>query len=670
MKHLQIYNNNVRGNENYQHHLQEAITTLNVSATYTRGAGIPSHQIERSAILKAMTEVFPDKTEEEIIIDLIHSPQIVPAAVNDFMYFHHQTFPGNKACLIPEFNLNKAKQIGLHIHNFFGSTPYSGSHFEVVNVKLAPQTIISYYDDNLEKWVLLQVADTDLYRVTKEFEETCISNGLPFQKGEFEKLMKYISAYKELNHRLIPSYDQYSFIGWNEDKTQFISPRRKDCYVRIADDKAQTMIKHGYVTKGNDAKQNLEQILEQLKDHPLSVAVYVSSYINVLMSGGFASSSYLILDIYGAKGKGKNLLQYTAMNPIGKSEEKSPLMQTWVGATDAGILASIRPHSSHPAFFDDSQTQTKETLQKAIYTAFNSAYGVKANKDGTAREDKNTTSIIISTGETSILSMVHMDGLTRRVLPLSIDRVLETLVDQPEKLKEWQDRLGKLLNSTYGLTLDLFVDYTLENKAAIEKRFEKYIALYRADSEHIMFDHERYNSYAKYLASMHVVLECLSEKYQLSSLNHEEINRICEYTNDYLKEICTGRNKNIEALEDVMAYATTNQKKHFTESNPNHSQYGKFSEYKVNDKIIPCLMIVTNELNNLLTTWGYVSKNVISSWATYGIIRTATSNKGGGRLSKVNSHKCSLTHADNTKTQPYCTFIHLEDAQNLIDQNN
>lgn len=669
MNYLQMYSNNVRGNENYQYHLQEAIASLNVSATYTRGAGIPSHQIERSAILKAMTEVFPDKTEEEIIIDLIHAPQIVPAAVNDFMYFHHQTFPGNKACLIPESNLNKAKQIGLHIHNFFGSTPYSGSHFEVVNVKLAPQTIISYYDDNLEKWVLLQVADTDLYRVTKEFEETCISNGLPFQKGEFEKLMKYISAYKELNHRLIPSYDQYSFIGWNEDKTQFISPRRKDCYVRIADDKAQTMIKHGYVTKGNDAKQNLEQILEQLKDHPLSVAVYVSSYINVLMSGGFASSSYLILDIYGAKGKGKNLLQYTAMNPIGKSEEKSPLMQTWVGATDAGILASIRPHSSHPAFFDDSQTQTKETLQKAIYAAFNSAYGVKANKDGTAREDKNTTSIIISTGETSILSMVHMDGLTRRVLPLSIDRVLETLVDQPEKLKEWQDRLGKLLNSTYGLTLDLFVDYTLENKAAIEKRFEKYIALYRADSEHIMFDHERYNSYAKYLASMHVVLECLSDKFRLSSLDDKEIERICAYINDYLKEICTERNKSIQALEAVIAYATTNQNKHFTANNPNHTQYGKFSEDDENGTN-PCLMIVTSELNNLLNTWGYVANNIITSWAGYGVIRTSTSNKGGGRISKVNSFKCSLKHHDNTRTQPYCTFIYLEHAQKLIDQNN
>lgn len=413
----------------------------------------------------------------------------------------------------------------------------------------------------------------------------------------------------------------------------------------------------------------MEQILEQLKDNPLSIAIYISSYINVLMSGRFASSSYLILDIYGAKGKGKNLLQYTAMNPIGKSEEKSLLMQTWVGATDAGIRASIRPHSSHPVFFDDSQTQTKETLKKAIYTAFNSSYGVKANKDGTSREDKNITSIIISTGETSILSMVHMDGLTRRVLPLPIDRVLETLVNQPEKLKDWQDRLGKLLNTSYGLTLDLFVDYVLENKEAIEKRFEEYITLYKADSEHIMFDHERYNSYAKYLASMHVVLECLSEKYQLSSLNHEEINRICEYTNDYLKEICTGRNKNIEALEDVIAYATTNQNKHFTASNPNHSQYGKFSEYNLNGKMVPCLMIVTNELNNLLNKWGYVSNNVISSWATYDVIRTSTSNKGGGRKSKVNSYKCSLNHAGNTKTKPYCTFIYLKDAQNLIDQN-
>ncbi|WP_339831794.1 DUF927 domain-containing protein [Paenibacillus sp. FSL R7-0272] len=669
MKYLQMYSNNVRGNTNYNDHLQEAIISLNDSAKYQRTEGIPSHRTERSSIIEAIMGMFPDKTEEIIVVDLIHAPSISPDAVNDFMYFHHRTFPGNKACLIPEFNLNKAKQIGLHIHNFFGSTPYSGSHFEVVNVKLAPQTIISYYNDNSERWVLLQVADTELYRVTKEFEETCISNGLPFQKGEFEKLMKYISAYKELNHRLIPSYDQYDFIGWNEDKTSFISPRRKDCYVRIADDKAQIMIKKGYVTKGDDAKQNLEQILEQLKDNPLSIAIYLSSYINALMSGRFASSSYLILDIYGAKGKGKNLLQYTAMNPIGKSEEKSPLMQTWVGATDAGILASIRPHSSHPVFFDDSQIQTKETLQKAIYTAFNSSLGVKANKDGTSREDKNTTSIIISTGETSILSMVHMDGLTRRVLPLPIDRILETLMNQPEKLKDWQDRLGKLLNMSYGLTLDLFVDYVLENKEVIEKRFEECIALYRADCQHIMFDHERYNSYAKYLASMHVVLQCLSDKFGLSSLDDEEIKRICEYTNNYLKEICTERNKNIQALEAVIAYATTNQNKHFTANNPNHTQYGKFSPYKRDGKQITCLMIVTNELNNLLNTWGYVSNNVISSWATYDVIRTSTSNKGGGRISKVNSYKCSLNQAGNTKTKPYCTFIYLEDAQNLIDQN-
>lgn len=64
MKYLQMYSNNVRGNTNYNDHLQEAIISLNDSAKYQRTEGIPSHRTERSSIIEPLWECFLTKQKK------------------------------------------------------------------------------------------------------------------------------------------------------------------------------------------------------------------------------------------------------------------------------------------------------------------------------------------------------------------------------------------------------------------------------------------------------------------------------------------------------------------------------------------------------------------------------------------------------------------------------
>lgn len=672
MKHLLIYKNNVNPSSTYDQHLQEMVMALNASATFKRTAGEPSHQAERTAIIQAIMNDFPDKTEENIVVNLINTPRISPNAVDDYIFFHHRSFRGNKACLIPK-KFPAAVALGLHIVRRIKSSFFTGSGLDVVNNKIIPQTDIGYYNDENQEWVTFRLADTDLYRATKEYEEACITNGLQFKGGrnsEFSKVVDYIGAYQMINAPYVPSVEQFDFLGWNKDKTRFISPRRKDCYINMPDEVAQEMINEGYVQKGNDPAQNVNGILNILKAHPLAVAIYACSYINALSAGSIIDSNYLVLDIHGFKGTGKNLLQYTAMNPIGKSEEKStPLLQTWVGASNAGLLANIRSHRSHPVFFDDAQMNDIKTLEDIGYITFNSSRGVKSKTDGVARNDKNTTSMVVSTGEASILSIVKKDGLTRRILPLPMDRVLEKIINNPGHLRMWQKQLGSLLNKSYGIALDPLVDYALENKETLKTKYEKYSCQYIANNEDRHFDCTRYESYAKYVAGLHVVLESLCEKYQLSALNQEEIDDICSYVDQYLREICI-ENKNIEALEATISYASTNFDKHFQGRNQNHPQYGKFAEIEMDGAKKQCLVFVTSELEGFLTSTGYVVANVLAAWEGMGVIRSKIINKGGGRTSRVKSFKYALKNTGSTSIKPYCTYIFLEPAQQIIDQIN
>lgn len=221
MKYLQMYNINVKASDSYCHHLQEAVCSLNASATHKRVEGIPSHQIERSAIIKAMMTVFPDKTEELIVVDLIHAPSITPAAVNDFMYFHHHTFPGNKACLVPP-GMQKMQQLGLHIVRRMEGNLFTGKGLDVQNSPFSPQTDICYYNSEQEQWVTFRVPDTEIYQVTLEFKTLCIANGLKFlRKGknsDFEEAAQYLDTYRELNNAHTPLLKQYGFIGWSQDR--------------------------------------------------------------------------------------------------------------------------------------------------------------------------------------------------------------------------------------------------------------------------------------------------------------------------------------------------------------------------------------------------------------------------------------------------------------------
>lgn len=442
-------------------------------------------------------------------------------------------------------------------------------------------------------------------------------------------------------------------------QTVFINPRSKDVIINVNNRKVKDVFRKGYSTKGDNPANNVEGILKLLQPHPLSLAIYLSSFINVLIDGRIVKANYMVLDIYGEKGKGKSLLQYIAMNPIGDSTEGSALMQTWVGTSDAGGLGNIKIHKSHPVFLADSQMNDINQIQKITYQVFESVMGGKANVDGSARDDGHLSSILVSSSEESIFTRSTKDGVTRRIIPFSIDDILYSIINNQRELENWQKDIGEKLSQSFGIALDPFVNFAQENKQMITEKFKDYIQYYSITDTPPHFDFERYKSFSKYLACIHVVLDYLKTIYQLDFLSKDEIIHICNEIKNNFQKLCISKLKFVEALESILNFAESNKSKHFTKNNHNHTQYGFYNKHKVNGADEECLIIHTKDLTHLLETMGYTSTNTLSSWRKAGIIHVAD-NKASIRISE----------RIGGVSRPYCTIIILSKGNELIDQMN
>ncbi|WP_037290811.1 DUF927 domain-containing protein [Saccharibacillus sacchari] len=619
----------------YRATLEKAIHALNYGVASTTTENKIAYIEARRKIIKHVLSLYPDKTEEDVVADIVTHASVLPAAVSDYMLYHHPTFPGNKAALVPAHK--KFSALGIHISQHIADGKEVGKRNHMSELTNKPYTEICFYNERKKYWMYFSVADTDIYTSSKKFSDACISNGLILLKNrrisEFDELSEYLKDYLDLNEHLIPTLTVHTSIGWTEDYSEFINPRSSAHVINVTDSKQKRSLDLGYVTLGTDVKKNVSGILNVLAKHPLSLIVYTAPFINVIIDGAVIPGNCLTVDIFGPKGKGKNLLQYTAMNPMGCSKEKSELMRSCARLTVAGMNSVVRFHNSHVVCYEESHRASTEVLEDALYNVFNSTLSDKATSEGTSRDDGRFSSIIVASGESSILSRVKNDGLTRRVIPLNVRDVFAGIFDDPAAMKNMHRELGAALNDSYGLALDAFLDYVIPNREDVAERFKVYLAKYEnpAGKATVLFDNEKYKTFSSYTACMHLVLDLLVEILDLDVVTKEQVSELCNEVISYMTSLCAGKAKSVEALSDVYNFAVTNHEKHFTGNNKNHAQLGKFGTREIAGVECDVLFFTNAELKKYLNVAGYIADNIIDEWKELGVLNGQIVNRGNGK---------------------------------------
>lgn len=673
MRHYELFKNALRPKLDYASAINIAINTLNASAVTKRTEDDSSHVEERSAIFEHLLACYPDKTLGKIIADTIAHPSILDKAVEDYMVYNLQSFPGHPACVLPQPYI-LGKRHGLHVVHMLEGSLTTGITSKTTTQSIKPATVLCYFNERLKDWVSFRVDDAELYRITKDFKDTCINNGLQLIDGrgnrdEFTPLVEYIRAYKECNKALLVVKQQYDHIGWDMEKHGFISPRDKTRDIVVNNEEYQNDVNSGYIQRGSDPAKNVNEMLGILKEFPLACAIYATPFTNPLINGVVIDSNCLTIDLYGPPGKGKNLLQYAAINPMGDSREqpKSRLMKSWIGSSGPGITSMIAFHRSHTVCIEESHMADERILSDTIYKTFNGVQGEKAEQSGTTRKNQRLFSHLICSGETSIQSRVKQGGLSRRMLPINISDVLGDLIYDTDALDKFQQELGKALNRNFGIALDPFVDFMVAHREHLQVQFQNYLDKYKTGQASSFYDQEKHKTYAEFVASIHLVLDNLHEMYKLSSISKEEIAHICQSIHEYCNNLCIKQNKNIEALSAVYTHATTNEDKYFTPKSrngtSNHAQAGVFREIKVDGVMEPCLLFENNELKKFLKDAGYAPENALSAWKKAGVLYGKIGNKGDGRTAIAYSIQ---TRLNGSNVRSYCTVFLLGKVRDIV----
>lgn len=114
-----------------------------------------------------------------------------------------------------------------------------------------------------------------------------------------------------------------------------------------------------------------------------------------------------VADMFGNSGTGKTSVSNGIASIYGKPNR---MLTNW-NTTINGLVSKAVEHGSLPVIMDDTKKCTnKELLNDAIYLFSDGKDRTRANQDGSAREEREFKSILISTGEVSMLDYASKSG--------------------------------------------------------------------------------------------------------------------------------------------------------------------------------------------------------------------------------------------------------------------
>lgn len=230
---------------------------------------------------------------------------------------------------------------------------------------------------------------------------------LAVNDGNVKELIRYFDLFQSINH--IPTAYAVDRLGLV--KGHFIHPLLTDDVEIMPPDLGEKQALEAFAVKGTSS-QWMENIFNKVREHPKALTVTLASFTSVILHDLNLSPS--IVDMSGSTSRGKTTALRVAATVWGKPDG---LVNEW-NATRVSIERKNAWLNSFPALYDDTMKANPKQLQDVIYNFS----GGKSKGRGSVKGSQieyTWRSMMISTGENSLLEYAEAGGAAARVLPLT-----------------------------------------------------------------------------------------------------------------------------------------------------------------------------------------------------------------------------------------------------------
>ncbi|TDL38271.1 DUF927 domain-containing protein [Macrococcoides bohemicum] len=291
----------------------------------------------------------------------------------------------------------------------------------------------------------------------------------------------------------------------------------------------------------------------------LATAVGISGLINsYLFNNGITQINSLFFHFVGDSSSGKTTSAMLALSTSGSPDKgQHGLLKSWL-ATQNGIVQSLNDNFGVPFAFDELSMSEITKMTPLIYSITEGSEKARLNQDGSPKPVRRWNTVIISTGEFSLLQNQHTaknNGLNVRVIELN---------GKWTKSATNSDNIKKVVQSNYGHILKEIADLLGCNDIKdIENHFNKhkkwFLNALQKDTSNT--GTRMVDSYAVIMLSVEYLELVLADEIPGLKLKTNDIRQIFI---DYHWDTVTNRSMEEKAIDAIVQFVAKNRSKFST----------------------------------------------------------------------------------------------------------
>lgn len=306
----------------------------------------------------------------------------------------------------------------------------------------------------------------------------------------------------------------------------------------------------------------IKMFLNEVLGNPLlelATAVGISGLINsFLFKNGITHINSLFFHFVGDSSSGKTTSAMLALSTSGSTDKgEHGLLKTWL-STNNGIVQSLNNNFGVPIAFDELSMSEITKLTPLIYSITEGSEKSRLYPDGTPKPVRKWNTVVISTGEYSLLHNQHTaknNGLNVRVIELNLKWTKSAMNS---------DNIKKIVKNNYGHILQEIAKTLIKND--IEEISEEFNQQKNWFKNALKDDTSNtgirmLDTYAVIMFSVHLLESVLVDENPKLKLKKDDIRQILV---DYHWNTVTNRAMHEKAIEAIIQFVAKNRSKFST----------------------------------------------------------------------------------------------------------
>jgi hypothetical protein len=235
------------------------------------------------------------------------------------------------------------------------------------------------------------------------------------------EVVRWISAFEELNEERLPRTQSTSRCGWHklDDEWTFIAPGLVESNGIVFDgsDGRDTIVRGVGVAEGASLEAHVDSFQRAWNASPVA-AVAIATALSAPLLRLLGVPNYMVHK-YGDSSTGKSSKAMIAATTYGNPRDGS-----WFPSWNATLVSlEVRAHTlcDLPFFADEVGAGDPRHTQQAIYMLGGGVGRTRGRRDGGLRQTRAWNTVMISTGETSLTAGHVATGAKVRSLELFVD---------------------------------------------------------------------------------------------------------------------------------------------------------------------------------------------------------------------------------------------------------